>query len=145
MVTSIMVASVIIMLLSSILILNDSTLALSSSLQTGLLSIANNFSIKEYPVPHGSHPHDVSPSNLNQDNKNNNTIVWFTAQATGQLGKLETSGQTHLIQLGQGSAPHGVIICPDNAIGPDNAPWITDGGLNAIVRIDPKTEEVKIF
>jgi virginiamycin B lyase len=101
------------------------------------LSIVNNFSIKEYQVPPGSHPHDVAPIIANQ---NNNTIVWFTAQATGQLGKLDKiTGQTHLIPLGQGSAPHGVII------GPDGAPWITDGGLNAIVRVDPKSEEIKTF
>src|SRR6478752_4122876 len=50
-------------------------------------SLVNNFSIKEYQVPPaGSHPHDVAPSNSSQ---NNNTIVWFTAQATGQLGKLD--------------------------------------------------------
>jgi virginiamycin B lyase len=30
-------------------------------------------------------------------------------------------------------------------VGPDGAPWITDGGLNAIVRVDPETEEVKLF
>ena len=28
-------------------------------------------------------------------------------------------------------------------IGPDGAPWITEGGTNAIVRVDPKTREVK--
>src|SRR3954451_1505016 len=99
--------------------------------------IANNFSIKEYQVPAGTHPHDGAPIITNQ---NNSTIVWFTAQATGKLGKLdEATGEIHLIPLGQGSAPHGVII------GPDSAPWITDGGLNAIVRVDPKTEELKIF
>ena len=38
-----------------------------------------------------------------------------------------------------GSAPHGVIV------GPDGAPWITDGGLNAIVRVDPRTREVQGF
>ena len=38
-----------------------------------------------------------------------------------------------------GSAPHGVIV------GPDGAPWITDGGLNAIVRVDPQTERVDVF
>src|SRR3546814_12737819 len=38
--------------------------------------------------------------------------------------------------LGEGSAPHGVIV------GPDGAPWITDGGLNAIVRVDPQTHAV---
>jgi virginiamycin B lyase len=30
-------------------------------------------------------------------------------------------------------------------IGPDGAPWVTDGGLNAIVRVDPRTEQVKSF
>jgi virginiamycin B lyase len=30
-------------------------------------------------------------------------------------------------------------------VGPDGAPWITDGGLNAIVRVDPATEEVQTF
>lgn len=34
-------------------------------------------------------------------------------------------------------APHGVII------GPDGAPWVTDSGLNAILRVDPDTREVK--
>jgi virginiamycin B lyase len=72
----------------------------------------------------------VTPIITNQDNI---TIVWFTAQATGQMGKLDkATGKTHLIPLGQGSAPHGVII------GPQDAPWITAGGLNAIVRVDPK-------
>ena len=43
------------------------------------------------------------------------------------------------MKLGDRSAPHGVIV------GPDGAPWITDGGLNAIVRVDPATEQVKTF
>ena len=30
-------------------------------------------------------------------------------------------------------------------MGPDGAPWITDSGLNAIVRVDPETEEVQVF
>jgi virginiamycin B lyase len=30
-------------------------------------------------------------------------------------------------------------------VGPDGAPWITDGGLNAIVRVDPATLEVQAF
>ena len=41
--------------------------------------------------------------------------------------------------LGEGSAPHGVIQ------GPDGAAWITDGGLNAIVRFDPATDEVTVW
>ena len=58
----------------------------------------------------------------------------------GELGILDPiSGRTHHIGLGQGSAPHGVIV------GPDEAPWITDGGLNAIVRVDPTTKNVTVF
>jgi virginiamycin B lyase len=30
-------------------------------------------------------------------------------------------------------------------VGPDKAPWITDSGLNAIVRVDPETERVEIY
>jgi virginiamycin B lyase len=30
-------------------------------------------------------------------------------------------------------------------VGPDGAPWITDGGLNAIVRVDPATEQVTLY
>jgi len=30
-------------------------------------------------------------------------------------------------------------------VGPDGAPWITDGGLNAIVRVDPATEKVSVY
>jgi virginiamycin B lyase len=58
----------------------------------------------------------------------------------GELGRLDpVTGETHHIPLGPGSAPHGVIV------GPDGAPWITDGGQNAIVRVDPQTEEVQVF
>src|SRR3972149_3761224 len=88
--------------------------------------------IKEFPVPPGSHPHDVAPAK--------NGSVWYTAQRLGELGILDPiSGRSHHIGLGQGSAPHGVIV------GPDEAPWITDGGLNAIVRVDPTTKNVTVF
>ena len=30
-------------------------------------------------------------------------------------------------------------------VGPDGAPWITDGGLNAIVRVDPRSRRVRRF
>lgn len=66
--------------------------------------------------------------------------VYFTAQRSGRLGVLTPAdGKVVQIDLGEGSAPHGVII------GPDGAPWITDGGLNAIVRVDPKTRQVRIW
>ena len=67
-------------------------------------------------------------------------IVWYTAQHVGALGWLDpATGETGHIPLGSGSAPHGVIV------GPDGAPWITDSGLNAIVRVDPQTEEVQVY
>lgn len=88
--------------------------------------------IREFPVPAGTHPHDVAPAR--------DGGVWFTAQGSGHLGWLNPkTGKTRLIRLGSGSAPHGVIV------GPDGAPWITDGGLNAIVRVDPRTRRVRRF
>jgi virginiamycin B lyase len=88
--------------------------------------------LQEFAVPDGSHPHDVAPAG--------DGTVWYTAQATGRLGRLDPeTGRTTEVPLGEGSAPHGVIV------GPDGAPWITDGGLNAIVRVDPATEAVRRF
>ena len=105
-----------------------------------------NITIKEYSVPEGSRPHDVAPATsmlyvTNNVSKNLlKDIIWYTAQASSELGKLNTtSGETSHIFLGEGSAPHGVIA------GPDGAPWITDGGLNAIVRVDPFTENVTTY
>ena len=64
-------------------------------------------------------------------------IVWYTAQRAGAARPARPGHrQGRAIALGAGSAPHGVII------GPDGAPWITDGGTNAIVRVDPATREV---
>lgn len=91
------------------------------------------YEIQEYPAPGGTHPHDVAPAP-------DGSLVWYTAQFTAGLGKLDpATGETRHIPLGVGSAPHGVIV------GPDGAPWITDGGLNAIVRVDPQTEAVQKF
>ena len=85
--------------------------------------------VREFDVPGGSRPHDVAPGP--------GGAVWYTAQATGELGRLNArTGATRHIPLGRGSAPHGVIV------GPDGAPWITDGGLNAIVRVDPETDRI---
>ena len=87
-----------------------------------------------YDVPAGSGAHDVAPA------PNPGGPVYFTAQRIGRLGVLTPAdGKVELIDLGKGSAPHGVII------GPDGAPWITDGGRNAILRVDPKTRFVQAW
>lgn len=83
-------------------------------------------------VSSGSHPHDVAAV------PKADGLVYFTAQRTGKLGILDPkSGKVEEVTLGAGSAPHGVVI------GPDGAAWITDSGLNAIVRFDPKSRAVK--
>jgi virginiamycin B lyase len=92
----------------------------------------STFTVATYPVPAGSHPHDVAPAA--------DGGVWYTAQASGELGWLDpASGEVREVSLGTGSAPHGVIV------GPDDAPWVTDSGLNAILRVDPDTSAVKVF
>jgi virginiamycin B lyase len=76
--------------------------------------------------------HDVAPAS--------DRGVWFTAQASGHLGHFDPAGaKTDLIALGMGSKPHGVIQ------GPDKAAWITDGGLQAIVRVGWPDREVRRF
>ena len=88
--------------------------------------------VRYYPVPKGSHPHDVAAA---PDGN-----VWYTAQSSGELGILDPrTGKTEHIALGKGSSPHGVIV------GPDGAAWLTDSGQNAIVRVDAKTRAVKVF
>src|SRR4029078_3137054 len=95
----------------------------------------------QFQVPAGTHPHDVAVDQAK------NGPVWFTAQGTGELGKLDPkTGNKTFIQLGNasgsnmnGSAPHGVII------GPDKALLITDEFQKAIIRVDPNTQEIKKF
>ena len=87
---------------------------------------------QEYAVPVGSGPHDVAVAA--------DGTVWYTAQRTGKLGRLDpVSGRVTEIPLGAASHPHGVIV------GSDGAPWVTDMGLNAIVRVDPATSRVRVF
>lgn len=97
------------------------------------LPVGAEVTSSSFPVPDGARPHDVAP-----DPKGG--VVWYAAQRQGALGILDPStGETRQIPLGRGSAPHGVIV------GPDGAPWLTDGGLNAIVRVDPHTLDVTRF
>ena len=87
-----------------------------------------------FDVSRGSHPHDVAAVPVAGG------PVYYTAQMTGKLGILDPkTGKYEEIALGSGSAPHGVVV------GADGAAWITDGGQNAIVRVDAKTQAVKVW
>jgi virginiamycin B lyase len=66
--------------------------------------------------------------------------VWFSAQRSGHLGWFDPrAGKTELVPLPAGSSPHGVIQ------GPDKAAWLTDSGLNAVVRVGWPARDVKVF
>ena len=85
-----------------------------------------------FPLARGTHPHDVAAA------PEPGGPVYYTGQATGTLGILDpATGRSLEVALGEGSSPHGVIV------GPDRAAWITDGGQNAIVRVDPGTHAVR--
>ncbi len=88
--------------------------------------------VQEYPLPPRVGAHDVwaDPASAGP--------VWFSAQRSGELGRLDPkTGKVDMIPLGSGSSPHGVIL------GADGAPWLTDSGRNAIVRVDPDTRALK--
>src|SRR5580765_3786471 len=93
---------------------------------------AAQVSVQEYPVPRGHGIHDVWADAAP------NGPVWISAQGSGHLGILDPkNGRVEFVALGSGSSPHGVVA------GPDGAPFLTDGGQNSIVRVDPKTRAVK--
>ena len=88
--------------------------------------------VREFDVVRGSGPHDVAPA-LDGG-------VWYSGQHDGTLGHLfPPTGEVRRIRLGEGSAPHGVITDAEGT------PWLTDSGLDAIVRVDPGTERVDVF
>lgn len=109
-------------------------LALLALWALGAVPALAQVSVQEYPVPPGHRVHDVwadaTPGGP----------VWISAQGSGHLGILDPkSGKLEFVPLGSGSSPHGVIAAKDGA------PWLTDGGQNAIVRVDPKTRAVRVW
>jgi virginiamycin B lyase len=90
------------------------------------------FRVKYFPVPDASRSRDVTACS-------DGATMWFNCQGNGKLGRLDPrDGSYKLTDLGPGSAPHGVIV------GPDGAAWVTDGGQNAIVRVD-NDHKVTVF
>ena len=97
-------------------------------------SVASAQTPTYFSVTAGAHPHDVAAT------REPGGPVYYTAQMTGKLGILDpATGKVDEVPLGRNSAPHGVVV------GPDGAPWITDGGQNAIVRVDPATGDVRAW
>jgi virginiamycin B lyase len=90
------------------------------------------FETRVIQLPPGAHPHDASPGRPGE--------IWYTAQRQGALGIIDIDEWSYRqVPLGEGSAPHGVVL------GPDGMAWITDGGQNAIVRYDPATEALDVW
>jgi virginiamycin B lyase len=85
-----------------------------------------------YELQKGDFPHDVAASPTGE--------VWYAGQRAGIAGRLEPrTGHIDRIPLGKDAAPQGVIVRPDGA------PWFTDGGRNGIVRVHPRTKEIKFW
>ena len=83
--------------------------------------------LREYPVPAGF------ASARRRARPRRRRLVHGPGDRASSAGSTRAPAGRARSPLGEGSAPHGVIV------GPDGAPWITDGGLNAIVRVDPRT------
>src|SRR5579883_2040776 len=82
---------------------------------------APGLAVQEYAVAAGSHPHDAVPDGAGG--------VWYTGQGDGTVGRLDpATGDYKTVDMGQ-----------------DKAVWVTDGGLNAIVRIDPDSLQAQVF
>lgn len=94
--------------------------------------VPDGYETRVFQLPAGARPHDAAPGPAGQ--------IWYTAQRQGALGIIDiASGTFRQVSLGEGSAPHGVVQ------GPDGRAWITDGGQNAIVRYDPRSEQIDVW
>ena len=105
-------------------------LALSSASS----ALSGSMVAEEYRAAPGVRLHDAVPDG--------NGWVWYTARSPngGSVGGINpATGENVLVPLGEGSSPHGVIM------GPDGGVWVTDSGLNAIVRVDPATRETTFY
>ena len=66
--------------------------------------------------------------------------IWYAGQGDGTVGRVDpATGEVLVVPVAPRSAPHGILH------GPDNAMWVTDGGLNAIVRVDTESLKVDVF
>lgn len=107
-------------------------LVLRSARATGQPQAGNPFIVTYFEVPAIKGSRDVTDAG--------DGTIWVCGQRNGVLGRFDPrTGQTRVIPLGDGAAPHGVVR------GPDGAAWVTEGGQNAIARVDDKTHKVDLF
>jgi len=79
--------------------------------------------MREYPVPAGSHPHDVAPAP--------DGSVWYTAQNAGALGRHDpATGKWREWRL-PGKSPQAYAVYVDEK----DQVWVSDFGANALVVI----------
>src|SRR5262249_24430327 len=102
-----------------------STIASMSIIAPALAaSSAHAAELTFFQLPRSAYPRDVVPAV--------DGGVWYSGQMRGFLGHFNPkSGANEEIPLGPNAAPHGVIV------GPDGAPWLTEGGQNPIAPADP--------
>jgi len=90
--------------------------------------------VREYPIPKGIYAHDVW-ADPRPDGP-----VYISGQRGGVLAILDPkSGEIETIKLGEGSAPHGVVMDRAGDV------WLTDGGQNAMVRWSPGSKQITKF
>jgi virginiamycin B lyase len=90
------------------------------------------FKVSYFDIPAIQGSRDVTPAGSGR--------VWVCGQRNGTLGLFDPAdGALKVIALGDGAAPHGVISDKDGAA------WVTEGGQNAIARIDPVSLKVDLF
>lgn len=84
---------------------------------------------------------DAAPGSRSRDVTDaGDGTVWYCGQGNGTLSRLDPrTGATRTVNLGEGAAPHGVVR------GPDGAAWVTEGGQNAIARVDAGDHRVQLW
>ena len=90
------------------------------------------FKVTYFDIPAIKGSRDVTPASKGR--------VWVNGQRNGTLGLFDPAdGDLKVIALGEGAAPHGVITDAEGAA------WITEGGQNAICRVDPVSLKPELF
>ena len=94
-------------------------------------------SVREYPVPAGSRPHDVAPAR--------DGGVWYTAQGSGELGWLDPkTGRTRAAGRHGRAASSGYANLNTAVFDRRGLLWFT-GQSGIYGRLDPKTGAMRVF